>query len=385
MAFITGQAVRGENFWGRPYLMEDIVEKIESGEHILLVAPRRVGKTSLMYHLMDTMSEEYIMVYVDTEAEHSVDDFWQKLFNELMDEAFIATLQNKASALWNRIKSIRPTEIGMKGVKFGDSAPIDYKKAFLSLLSSIDEGKKLVVLLDEFSQTVENIIQHESPQEAERLLQTHREIRQNHKAPSKVVFIYAGSIGLESVVSNIKATKHINDLAPIKVPPLEKEDAKAFVFDLCRRNDMELQESEVVYLLDKIEWLIPFYIQLVGQELKRLYRRNAAIDNAMIDKAIDKVLENRVAFVHWEERLNILPGRERRYAKDILSFISKEGHIKTAELHNMATKYQLKEAKSKSVIHTLEYDGYINNNDNVRIYRFNSPLLKIWWYRNVAN
>lgn len=55
MAIIAGQAARGKDYWDRPFILEDIIEVIERGEHILLVAPRRVGKTSLMYRIMDTV------------------------------------------------------------------------------------------------------------------------------------------------------------------------------------------------------------------------------------------------------------------------------------------------------------------------------------------
>ena len=40
---------------------------------------------------------------------------------------------------------------------------------------------------------------------------------------------------------------------------------------------------------------------------------------------------------------------------------------------------------SQDVIKALIYDGYINNNDDAKIYRFNSPILKMWWYKNVTN
>ena len=315
MAIITGQVARGENYWDRPYLMEDVKDIIESGGDILLVAPRRVGKTSLMYRILDTMNEEYIVIYVDTEAKQSVDGFWEKLFSELMDDEFVATLKNRSTALWNKIRSIR----------------------------------------------------------------------QNEKVSSKVIFIYAGSIGLESVVGHINASKYINDLTNITIPPLDKDDAKRFTIHLCYSNGIEIAESEVEYLLDKIQWCIPFYIQLIVQEIKRLYRREPKVDLKVIDRAVEKVLESRKDFAHWVERLKTLPSQENRYAKELLTLISKDGSAQTSQLQNLATKHQLNESEAKSVINALVYDGYINNSENPRIYRFNSPLLQIWWYRNVAS
>ena len=385
MAIIAGQAVRGEDFWDRPYILEDMIEVIERGEHILLVAPRRVGKTSLMYRVMDTMGDTYIVVYVNTQAAHSENEFWEKLFDALMDEEFIATLQQRASNFVALLLTLRLSEVGTNGVRFGDGETIDYSKAFEKLLKNYDGDKKLILMMDEFSQTIENIIQYEGMEKAEQLLETHRELRQNHKLSKKASFVYAGSIGLESVVANIKSSKNINDLVNISVPPLDNDEAKKFLKYLCTSNGMQIEESNVEYILEKIEWLIPFYIQLIVQELKRLDRRGVSISTSSIDNAIEKVLSYKKNFIHWLERLEIFPKKERKFSKEILNIISREKSIASNELLNLASKYDLKAYDAQQVIHALKYDGYINNSSDEQTYRFNSPILRIWWHRNVAN
>ena len=385
MKIIAGQAVRGSDFWDRKYLLEDILDVIESDGHILLVAPRRVGKTSLMYRILDTMDEGYFVIYINTEAEHSLDDFWKKLFYTLTDDEFLGTIQQKAKNFYENLKSIRVDELTLKGVKFGDSKALAYDQAFKELLKSYDGDKKLVIMLDEFSQTVENIIKHENSIQAEKLLQSHREIRQDKHISQKTVFIYAGSIGLESVVATIQASKHINDLDSISVPPLEFNDAKEFTKKLLEQNDITTTYEDIEYILEKVKWYIPFYIQLICKEIKRLYRREPILGKATIDRAEEKVLQQRKDFIHWEERLNILSKYERKFAKDVLNSISISDTITSNEIVNLGEKYQLDEEIAKKIIHSLKYDGYIDNTPNPKEYRFNSPLLQTWWYNNVAN
>jgi hypothetical protein len=385
MAIIAGQAVRGDNFWQRPYLLDDIYDVLASQGHVLLVAPRRVGKTSLMYKIKDSADEEYIVLYIDTEAQHTTNAFWEKLFSELMAEEFMATLQNRAKSLYAKVASMRVNEAGVKGIKFGESKNIDYAQAFVDLLKSNDGDKKLIIMLDEFSQTIENIIKYESEERAIELLEQHREIRQNHKLSQNTFFIYAGSIGLESVVGNINSSKLINDLSSISVPPLEDKDAKAFTRHLFKTNKIEISEEDISYMLEKIEWLIPFYIQLISQEIKRLYRREATINREVVDKAIQKILEHKKEFIHWEERLNSFNKDSKSFAREILSLISYEITTESNALINIAAKYSLDEDEAKKIIHILKYDGYINNSDNAKTYRFNSPILRMWWYKNVAN
>ena len=48
MKNVTGLPVIGEDLYGRARELADLWEKLEQGEHVLMLAPRRVGKTSLM-------------------------------------------------------------------------------------------------------------------------------------------------------------------------------------------------------------------------------------------------------------------------------------------------------------------------------------------------
>ena len=56
-------------------------------------------------------------------------------------------------------------------------------------------------MLDEFPETLENIIETDGPEAGKHFLQSNREIRQNPEINQHVHFIYAGSIGLEHIVS----------------------------------------------------------------------------------------------------------------------------------------------------------------------------------------
>ena len=59
MRNITGQAVVGDDLYGRDYELDRLWERLEQGEHILMLAPRRVGKTSLIV-LRDLEADGYV-------------------------------------------------------------------------------------------------------------------------------------------------------------------------------------------------------------------------------------------------------------------------------------------------------------------------------------
>ncbi|WP_016957436.1 AAA family ATPase [Catenovulum agarivorans] len=386
MKNVVGQVVRKADFWQRKFELEDMWDAINSGSHLLLCAPRRVGKTSLMHKILDEPQDNYIPIYIDTESADSQAEFWKKIFNALTEEKFTSSLKNKAQLFADWLKGIKITSISIEGVEFGDGDVLDYKVAFKRLIKDLEQDKKLIIMIDEFAQTIENIIQYQDVQNALSLLKAHRELRQDTEFSQKVTFVYAGSIGLESVVAKIGASKHINDLNSIKVSPLIRAEAQQFVESLFANLSITSTAEVTNYLLDQIDWLIPFYIQLIVQEIKKLYRRAPNLDNSVVDQAINNALDNRNHFESWQSKLKTgLEKDEYLFAKEVLNKISNDTFINSLDINNMASKHKLDENNARENIQSLVYDGYINNNDDSKIYKFNSPILRMWWNKNVAN
>ncbi len=383
MRIIVGQAARKEDFWDREKELTNIWDAIESGSHILLAAPRRVGKTSIMYKIKDEPRDNFIALYTIVESADSANKFWKYLFQYISSTDFANTFSNKARHFFAFVKTITLDSASTNGVKFGESGEIAYFDAFKQLIEKIDDNTKLIIMIDEFAQAIENIIKKGKESEAETLLQDMRTLRQDDRISEKVSFIYAGSIGLESVVTKIDSIKHINDLNSIKINPFDKEEAKMFAKRLANDNDIPLLDEQINYVLEKIEWLIPFYIQIILQELRPL--RKELLSNEDIDRAFKGAIEQRNHFEHWEKRLKSLKNDEYKFAKELLNKISTKSTIKSAEMLNLAVKHSHDQDEAKNIIHSLVYDGYINNNDDARVYRFNSAMLKMWWFKNVAN
>lgn len=384
----VGQAVRGNDFWDRNSEISIIWNKIDSGSHILLAAPRRVGKTSIMFNLLDNPKDDYIVMYIDTESADNENEFWQKLFNALQEEEFVNKLKSYSNTFFEKIKNIRIDKISTSGVTFGDGETLDYSEAFEKMIKDLDTSKKLIIMIDEFAQTVENIIKYEDTSSAIKFIKRHRELRQNQKISSKVSFIYAGSIGLESVVSKLNGMKHINDLNSIKVNPLSFIESKQFISVLASNLELNLDDTVINEFLKRVEWYIPFYIQLIIQEIKTITIENNIYEVTVeiLDKAINNALNHRNHFEHWRSKLKEALGiNEFKFTKEILNHISENNTMESLDIINIGVRYDLDDDEVKEIIHSLIHDGYINNNDNPKEYRFNSPILKMWWYKNVAN
>jgi len=301
MKNIIGVPARKENFYPREKEINKIISKIDDGNNLQIAAPRRVGKTSILFSLLDNKTDEHVYIYVDTESIDNNQDFFKKILKEIVkiESVRIAKLFKVGNKFLNKIKGI--SFMGAE-INFNESSDIDYKEELENLLSGfeIKDGKRLVLLIDEFPQTIQNIIEKDisGPKEAINFLQSNRDLRLNPEINSKVTFIYTGSIGLNHTVSSIDGTAFINDINSVEVGPLTKIDALELLDKLLANKKRFISEESANYLMDKIEWLIPFHIQLAVQEIIDQSNPDVAITIQVIDKSFSEILKM------WWNRFN---------------------------------------------------------------------------------
>ena len=83
---IIGQVARGENYFPRQNITDHIWDKLDSGSSLLLVAPRRVGKSSILNQLLDNPRKNYIVIYFISESVNNENEFYKKLYHHLVDK-----------------------------------------------------------------------------------------------------------------------------------------------------------------------------------------------------------------------------------------------------------------------------------------------------------
>jgi hypothetical protein len=382
-----GHPARGDEYFDRPQLTDNLWEKIQSGSSILLAAPRRVGKSSILFYLMDNPKDNYRPTYIDTESVNNENEFFKRLFNLVINTLSGISRYSKLAANFSRDLAARIESIGAKGITIGDSR-LNYYDEFLTMVKSLDlKGERIIILVDEYAETIQNIIKDEGQREAVHFLQSNRTLRQMPEINEKIQFIFAGSIGLENIVNSLNASATINDLYSFAIPPFTKTEAKNLVLKLIKGTEYVFKDKKIEYMLNKIEWLIPFYIQLIVDEIDKLEfeKMPKRITEKEIDTAFLQAVAHRNYFANWHTRLRrAYEGSEYNFIKELLNYLSEHDIIPSGEIRDLAAAFEI-ETEYVNILNALKYDGYINNHDDPKIYRFNSPLLKIWWYKNVAN
>jgi uncharacterized protein len=391
MKNIIGAPARKEGFYQRNLEIERILQKIEDGNNLQIAAPRRVGKTSILFSLLDNKNNNHIYVYVDTEAIDNTQDFFKKILKEILKADEIkksATLKKLFESGNKFLKRIKSVTIAGTGLEFTDSdQAIDYKEEVENLLSGIalENERKLILLIDEFPQTIQNILDanNANTKPAIKFLQSNREIRLNPDINGQVFFIYTGSIGLNHTVSAIDGTAFINDIHSIEVGPLTLEESHELISALLDSKKINISKEASRYLMDKVEWLIPFHIQLAAQEILSSSPTNSQATPQLIDTAFENILarRNNNHFEHYYSRLKkSFKNDAFTFATAVLNKIAEKTTVTQAELFDIAVTVGIQD-EWKNIIEILIYDGYINNNPDTNIYRFNSPILRMWWQK----
>ena len=389
MKNVVGTPARRDDFFQRESEVKRIISRIIDGNNINIVAPRRVGKTSILYHLLDNRIENYIYVYVDTEAIDNEQDFYKKIFkaiiktDQLENANSLPLMLRAGNKILKKIKSIK---IIGNSIEFQDNAEMgNYKEELETLLTGmeISSGTRLILMIDEFPQTIQNIAvaNKDNRKAAIQFLQSNRELRLNPHINGKVVFIYTGSIGLNHTVAMIEGSAFINDLNSVEINPLSHGDAKSLLTGLLKNKKLKVTDAGCDYLLNKISWLIPFYIQLAVQEIINVSGDEKAVSEEMINTAFTNIISRRHDnhFNDYYSRLkkHFKDGRFD-YANTLLCLAAEHGSFDANTALDLSVKYKVSE-HYRSILEILIYDGYINNVGNKSIYQFNSPILKMWW------
>lgn len=377
---ITGDAATGLRYFRRQHINDYFWQEVEKGNHILFVAPRRVGKTSIMKDLAENCPDGFFCIYQNIEGVKSRNEFYQRLFELILQCANKATKAKATFTQWSKRYGIE--EITKSGIKFKNST-IDYEKELRNILPELKNAKvKTVIFLDEFAEVINKLNKKNEQQDAVDILHTLREMRSDDDF-SHFTLVFAGSIGLEFVIKSIDRPKLINDLHPIETGALTLEEATGFINQIIHGATIKLKPEIIEYLKRKVNHLLPYYLQLMLEEIDLMARENTKPDitNATVDKAFDRVLKKNKNFEDWLVRLRDYHGDAFPFINEILVFAAHRNQISVQEIYNKASAPEFKRTVDyMDFVEQLIHDGYLVETVQ-HIYRFISPFLQQFWLK----
>ena len=155
--FILGNVATGNKYYLRDEIVEEIWNELKKGNSVLLAAPRRVGKTSVMQYMEQNPVEKYKLIFQNIQSIKSADEFFERIYTLLLNCLNGMQKAKKWFKIFINSKTIR--KIGKDGIEF-ENKPTDFLKATNALLTEINEIQeieKIILLLDELPEVLFNI------------------------------------------------------------------------------------------------------------------------------------------------------------------------------------------------------------------------------------
>ncbi|NQT86280.1 hypothetical protein HQ560_05910 [bacterium] len=400
---VVGTPARGEDFYDREELVAQLWSRLDVGS-VLLAAPRRFGKTSVMYRLIDEPRPGWRVVHLDAEAIREPANFVVALLDALLADQKIRnflkkTWKKSGRGFWKRLSSV--VLKGPGGVEFRialkDALGEDWQERGAALLQALrsygDMGERLLIIIDELPVMLHLFRENEVPdEEAKAFLYWFRKLRVDPGVGlSDCRFVVGGSIGIEYYLSALGATAAFNDFERMTLGELSKDRARGLLRELLADRKLELSPRAERRALELIGAPIPYFIQVFVSEM---VAARIGGPKSLGPKSLEAVYHDRVLsanckgyFQHYYERLSRYDKPLERAAKEVLKAIAlaQPERVRASTLRSVFAK-AMGESHSDDIFAGLL--GDLENDFYVRCDRdgcaFASKVLCDWWRRYYA-
>jgi hypothetical protein len=386
----TGKPVRSSDFYDRTDFLAGLWQRISEGSNILLLAPRRVGKSSLIFRMeSEALQKGFLPLVISVADAQSELQFIDRLLKKLNEQN-----HSESKKLFNRLAKrefVRKTKkfslFSTITWEFGDNLDNRWKEVAEELLCGLRElPSKWLVMIDELPIFVMTLLQGNSTQRAATFLDWFRDLRIGPDAPRQIQWLVSGSIGLDTVTKQANLGDKINDLhLETRLGPFETSVAKQFLRDLGQNYSIQLSEDALDMAVEKIGWPIPFHLQLLFSEIRDTLGTEKSATITTIEQAYENLLSpaKRSRFDFWRQRLaKELPTPFNTHAIDLLDTcaVDPEGATRISLAQSLMAVIPDTQQRAESLdflLGVLQTDGYVIHQGDR--FRFQSPVLRDFW------
>jgi len=397
----VGRAVRGANFFARDREQRRVWRRLAT-DNLLLLAPRRVGKTSLLFKVEDTAEANgFVAVYASVADARDEVDFIRRLVEAAgsLDETQDLFKKLSAGPLGKLFKRTRG--LGVASLSW-TLAPDTSAEEWAELGRLLTDGlsqwvpgdRRFLFLVDEVPLFVDTLLGESADPDVERarhFLNWFRRLRQGGEDTNFVRWVAAGSIGLDTITALHGMGDTINDFNLMPLGAFAPDEADAFLVALGESHRLELDPATRARILERVGWPIPFFLQLLFARLLDVCKdEEVPASAAAVDGVYEELLSpgNRAHFDYWRQRLYKELRRPRAdQAVALLNVCCHDSAGPTratlrSTLGKLIEDPQARDDRLRFLLDVLLTDGYLTE-DGDR-YPFRSTLLRDFWKRRVA-
>lgn len=391
MPSIAGPVI-GKDFFNRKKEIRNVIESLGK-DHVLLIAPRRYGKTSLMREVERKLCRQgKTCLFLDVMYVCSPQEFMIELADAYFSELNVPRRKRFLDALKGFFSKIEEVEVSMEGrvrVKFRDVLKEEITEdtwmksgdELLKAITSSSDKAPVYVFVDELSECVNNIAKSSSEDSA-KFLQWFRSKRQS--VPKNLRFLVGGSVSFDRVVRAIgpRALSWINDFVRIGLEGFPRSEAIEFVKACFEEKGLEYNAEIGEKILEclgepYVPYFISVFVSIIGQRVDGEVTANR-VEKIYFDDLLGSY--GKGYFEYYRQRLGTYPEPFAKAADEMLKEVClvDDGYPLDLAFNVFKEASGIEDyEKFMDLIFDLENDFYIKVVNKKAV--FQSKVLRDWW------
>lgn len=343
-----------------------LTSNIYGGISTVLTAQRRMGKTSLIKHVLAKQPSGVRSIYLDILPTENRDELLNELATAMVNG--IADKKGFGRKVWDFIKSLRPTInfdnlTGSPQVTFvpGGQAADERIEAILSFLEK--EADKTIIAIDEFQQILNYPGQN-----------TDAWLRSVIQRMKNLVFIFSGSqMHLMTELFTLPARPFYNSAAMLKIGKIDQGRYKTFIKSKFNEASIRISDDIIDAILKWTD-IHTYYVQLL---CNRVYINSSkeVTSEFWKEEASKLLFEQEPVFYNYRGMLTTPQWK-------LLKAIGKQGEVYEVTSSEFINRNNLGSPatvlRSLKSLQKMELIYYDYNNNGKKYYSMNDLLFRRW-------
>lgn len=400
MENITGAAVVAGDYLPTRKFLVDELRKLVVRHSVVIEAPRRFGKTSVIKEFIRQELEKgdesrFTIRFLELEGVETLDQFCLKLYRNLITlydlrrygDWLKMVLHDSWNAVAARVPSIGIPEFELELRETTRNLDFTgWRERLAPLLTGIGAlDKTVVIAFDEFPDMLQNFAGGSEPlgfvKATDALTAWLRSIRQESHSATSCRFVFCGSVNLRKTLEDAGLGKRMNDTETLRVPPMTEDEASILIKTLAASYGVLVEPDALDLMISKTAYGPPYYGQVMIKALRDSRRTEITLD--LLNGIYETMLRSGDHDLnHFDSRLvtYIRSTQELACSRDVLRSLCHDCWHERELYDTVIADSHLDYAAYQRIIDRLIYEGYLTRDITAAgKLSFLSPMLRDWW------